>query len=357
MLFKSYKNKSQKIHMEDLTLEHHSIHHIDLINESLTKPTTPAEDSDIEAFGKDVLKGVFTSSRGKAFEFASDTEEVAMLVRGMMNGGWPVSSVKIANRLLRSEINSQEGLGNFQNVSKGALMQMKVSSGESQFIIFTKVDHGKFMDEKDSKIHFGLPFEKRVQKTCVFEFDGGDTPISIRIFDSNKKIAKYWWRDFLCCIGLISSEDNTKKAFNEVDKILTRNLKKQSKPDYTYLRNNIITYFRSNDAIAFDDFIENIVRSYAPINDNININEIADKIAALPEKKGFDTQFEVDKKSINARIKRVVVLAENFELNIKGEIKDLERLVNTGIDDEGKFLKIYSDEGFSEFNRIKNNGQ
>ncbi len=343
--------------MEDLTLEHHSIHHINLIDESLTKPKIPAEDSDIEAFGKDVLKGVFASSRGKAFEFASDTEEVAMLVRGMINGGWSVSSEKIANRLLRSELSRQEELGNFQNVSKGALMQMKVSTGDAQFVIFTKVDHGKFMDEMDSKIHFGLPFEKRVQKTCVFEFEGSDIPSSIRIFDSNRKIAKYWWKDFLCCVGLRSSEDNTKRAFGEVDKILSKNLKKQSKPDYTYLRNNIITHFRCNDDIVFDEFIDDVIRSYVPINDNINIDEIADKIAALPDKKGFDTQFAVDRKSIIARIKRVVVLAENFELNIKGEVDGLDRLVDTGKDDRGKYLKIYSDEGFSEFNRVKSDGQ
>lgn len=257
--------------MDDLTLDSHSIHHINLSDESLTKPAVPAENLDVEAFGRDVLEGVFTSSRGKAFEFASDTEEVATLVKNMMNGGWLASCEKIADRLLRSELNRQEELGDFQDVSKGALMQMKVSTGHSQYIIFTKVDHGKFMDEKDSRIHFGLPFEKRVQKTCVFEFNGGDTPKSIRIFDSNKKIAKFWWRDFLCCAELRSSEDNTKKAFNEIDKVLSRNLKKKSKPDYTYLRNNIITYFRSNDDIAFDDFIDTVVKSYVPINENINL--------------------------------------------------------------------------------------
>lgn len=343
--------------MDDFTLEHHSIHHLNLSDEALVKPTAPTEESDIETFGKDVLQGVFDSTRGQAYKFASDTEEVATLVTGMMNGGWAVSCEKIANRLLRSEISRQEELGNFQEVKKGSLLQMKVTAEDNQYIIFTKVDHGKYMDERDSKIHFGLPFEKRVQKTCVFKFNGGSTPVSINIFDSNRKISKYWWKDFLCCESLRSPQLNTKTAFDAVDAVLTRNLKQQSKPDYTYLRNNVITHFRSNESVAYDDFVEGVVRSYVPINSNVNIGEIADKIAELPEKKGFDTQFEVDGKSISARIRRVVVLAENFELNIKGDIPDLDALVDTGEDDEGRFLKIYSDEGYAEFNRVKRDGQ
>jgi hypothetical protein len=74
--------------ISDFNLEHYSIHHLDLIDEILIKPTVPTEESDIETFGKDVLQGVFNSTRGKAFKFASDTEEVATLVSGMMNGGW-----------------------------------------------------------------------------------------------------------------------------------------------------------------------------------------------------------------------------------------------------------------------------
>jgi hypothetical protein len=343
--------------MDDFTLENYSIHHLNLSDQKLMKPTTPTEDSDIETFGKDVLKGVFNSTRGQAYKFASDTEELPTLVTGMMNGGWAVSSEKIANRLLRSEISRQDELGSFVEVKKGSLLQLKVKTDNSRFIIFTKVDHSKYMDEHDSKIHFGLPFEKRVQKTCVLQFDEGSTPSSISIYDSNKKISKYWWKDFLCCESLRSPEHNTKAAFDSIDGLLKRNLKQQSKADYTYLRNSIITHFRSNESIAYDDFVEDVIRSYVPINNNIKINEIADKIKELPINKGFDTQFEVDNRSIKARIKRVVVLAENFELNIKGDIPDLNTLVDTGEDDEGRYLKIYSEEGYSEFNRIKRDGQ
>jgi len=42
--------------MDDFTLEHHSIHHLNLADEVLVKPTVPTEESDIETFGKDVLQ-------------------------------------------------------------------------------------------------------------------------------------------------------------------------------------------------------------------------------------------------------------------------------------------------------------
>ncbi|KZN69443.1 nucleoid-associated protein [Pseudoalteromonas luteoviolacea] len=342
--------------MEDFNLESYSIHHINLEEEKHHEPEQ-GEESDIETLSRELLTETFDSKRGQEFKFASDTEEVAILVSNMANGGWEDSCTKIADRLLRSELSRQEELGNFQQVAKGSLLQLKVTNGEELYIIFTKVDHNKFVDERDSLIHFGIPFKKRVQKTCIFKFSEDLTPVSIKIFDSNSKISKYWRKDFLCCEAIRSPVENTKSAFSAIDNTLSRNLKKQSKPDYTYLRNNIITYFRSNESIAFDDFVENVVRNYVPINSEVDMGELAEKISALPESKGFDTQFDVDTKSINARIRRVVVLAENFELNIKGEVPELESLVDTGSDALGKYLKIYSPEGHDEFNRIKRHGQ
>ena len=343
--------------MDDITLDQYSIHHINVDGNLITKPQG-TDSSGLETFSHEILEGVFTSNRGKAFTFDPSTEEVSNLVRDMLNGGWDTSSEMIANRLLRAEKSRQEEMAGFQQVKKGSLLQLKLNSTNDKFIIFTKVDHGKYMDEVDSLIHTGLPFEKRVQKTCVFKFTGSSTtPESINIFDSNNTISKYWRHDFLCCQEVNTSEDNTKVAFNAIDNILSRNVLPKSKPDYTYLRNSVITYFRSNESMEFDNFVEEIIRNYPVIDSSVDIEDIAKKIEALPQRKGFDTQFEIHSKVISARIKRVVVLADNFELNIKGEVQDLNTLVDTGSDGKGKFLKIYSDQGHDEFNRIKRDGQ
>ena len=112
-----------------------------------------------------------------------------------------------------------------------------------EMILIAKVDLNSFLDQTDFKKHAGLPFEKRILKTCLVEFAQQNEIAKITVSDTNN--AKYWWKDFLELEEITSDEKNTKLAFNSIDHTLGVQLKRNFPSDYTYLRNNFIGYFRT----------------------------------------------------------------------------------------------------------------
>lgn len=97
--------------------------------------------------------------------------------------------------------------------------------------------------------------------------------------------------------------------------------------------------------------IDELFDGFEPDNTSLDLKKLKEDAKKLPESKNFDSHFVIVKSVIKARIKKQIRLAENLELQIKGEIPNYEKVFSTGEDTNGKFLKIYSDKGYEVFHK------
>lgn len=67
-----------------------------------------------------------------------------------------------------------------------------------------------------------------------------------KIYVSNS--GKYWADDFLELRELSTDAQNTKRAFNAIDTILTKEVKKNAPSDYTVIRNTFVGYMKRKHA-------------------------------------------------------------------------------------------------------------
>jgi hypothetical protein len=119
------------------------------------------------------------------------------------------------------------------------------------------------------------------------------------------------------------------------------------------LRKEIVNHFRNEEALVYDELVEKI-KSHKPESEVFKkeFDTFVKKFEELPEKssKPFDTQFDLESKVISARIVKTVMLDNNFELRINGEISDLKNKIFAEADSK---VKIYSDTGYNQFHSPK----
>lgn len=165
-----------------------------------------------------------------------------------------------------------------------------------------KVEHQGFIDEEDFKRHIGIGESNKIYKACRVSFDGVGVPSSVRVFDTNSRIATYWWHDFLELAESRTDAHNTRTAAEEVVRALGP-LKRKSPSDYTVLRNATVAAFKREGTMKFDDFVETVFSSYEADSDEaqVELKQIISKIKSLPSTKNFDGQFELDPKSVPFR--------------------------------------------------------
>lgn len=146
---------------------------------------------------------------------------------------------------------------------------------------------------------------------------------------------------------MINDETNTVKAFKAIDEVLNRNVKNASREDYTYIRNAFISYIRSHDYVDYSSMITDVVGGYQPAEISAEkFNEFKLKLNELPQKKGFDHQFNPVPSAIIARIRKTYKVYDGIEIKITSDIPDLK---NT--------IKAYQDENGIRFLRIKTNNE
>lgn len=83
---------------------------------------------------------------------------------------------------------------------------------------------------------------------------------------------------------------------------------------------------------------------------------IIKKLKELPEslKAPFDTQFDLDISVIKNRIRSIIFLDDQIELRIKTDIPNLKNKIKPDKDDDGKYIKIYTDAGYKTFGGKEN---
>jgi len=339
--------------MADLSIQFRALHHIDLNADSITSVAVSKEARDINEYISELLEKVTSEKNKRLFDFASETSEVRAAISKIVDkSSFEEGSQIIANRLLRIEKETQERYDQITDIHKGSLLQALLTHDGTKTFIITKVDHNAFLDEADLRKRVGLPFERRVLKAVIVEISDDGEITKTDIYDSNTSISSYWWKYFLELMEIDTDYNNTKTSFNAIDSVLNRHVKKTSPSDYTFLRNNVVAYYRTQLTFNLDDLLSSAIGSYEPMDSRLDLEDLKEKILSLPEKKKFDRRFNIERKAVSARFRRVIALHEKIDLDLKEDIENLEEIITPYEDKTGeKFISIKSESGYYAFLR------
>lgn len=346
----------------------HTLHRLSVHAKGPVDVAFPADTKYLEQYINMVVEDVIASPRSCKYKFIEPFELVSSKLLLLINKTDTFENVSedIVDKLHAEELKVQKIIEKLDNeVSKGVLIQVYFNHDGLNKYLIIKVDDNEFLDLSTLQLTDGLPSEKtRTQKTALITFDGNEIS-DLLVSDSNSKISKFWCDSFLCSEPLVSSEKNTFNSYTSIDKVLNK-VKKESRYDYLLLKNGMVNYYRNNEGFVFNDVVS-MIKNHTVENKNV-LKKIKDydesrsykfsevfsnlvtEIESLPIKKGFDRAFDITKSVIKSRLSSTVVLDEFFDLNIKGDVEDLKGKIKAGIEDDGrKFIKIYSELGYKEF--------
>lgn len=323
-----------------------SLHVIEYENEKLSQRIAPES---FDQYVSDLIDYVNSNDTVREFKTRSVNTEVISCAKGILENKENdklvnSKTLSIANRLLHKEIEAQKRVARLDtNVQKGSLIQALLYNGEKYSYILAKVEHSDFVDDADFSFKSGFSKDKKkIWKSCLFDLTESDEEVYYARIYSNT-VAKYWSNDFLELEELVSDEKNTSIAFRAIEASLNRNIKKFAPHDYTVIRNSIISYFRNNEHLDYDEMIDDVIgEKYEPSElSNDKIIDLRDKLKKLPENKHFDHQFISVPSAINARIKKVYDINNGIQLKINSEIDNISDTIKSVRDTDGtKYIKI-----------------
>lgn len=305
--------------------------------------------SDVPTYVESLLDEISSKeNRSRSYSLESENTEVFASLLRYFNKELEQAMLSqiIADRLHRSEKGAQKKIGHIQKVKKGSLVQVLIQeygSGELNFIV-AKVEDNYFLDKSTLAKKVGLPWEKSTFKYAWFTFSADYTLIDITVYDANPKFSDYWHKEFLELRESNSDENNTKAAFNSIKLVLDRNVKKQSRQDYTILKNSTINYFRSHEIFSYEQLMNDVFDQYKPENPSLDMKKIREKLRELPSKKQFDRAFKVINSEIKARISQRYEISDKIEIKIKDSLENIKDTIYSMEDPDGKrFIKVQVD--------------
>lgn len=359
--------------MNNYSILSHSLYHIDIEKESIELDNL--EKGKAEEYVKSIIQKSLYAKNIRYYKIKRETTEVVGLVSALIKefatrvdsdvaatveeegSENEIDSISglIAERLLNEEIKTQEKILRMnREIRKGSVIQsiLRNDEGKEYFYIIAKVEHVNILDKKDWQEHTGLPLEKEILKTCVISYDENCNINEIKIYDTNSSISKYWYDDFLELEPFTTDEDNTKKSFKEIDKILYNNIKRKSPTDYNLLRNSLIGYYNQNKKFDFDDLKGKVFKNYKPQNtEDVDIEKVIRKLENVIGKERFDKQFEIVPEAIRKNKIKIYKIHEDIDLTIKDNIDNLSDVIKADKTIDEFYLRILIDEKtYNEFN-------
>lgn len=334
----------------DINIYSKSIHHLDIENETNEKVNISGTDNDFASYLNSMAKEVVNNSNdSRKFKFRSNTTEVISQIKSILDDNGSSEELNnISKRLLNTEVDAQDKYSRITNIQKGSLLQALFKIDNEKYFIITKVDHNTFLDEVDLKKRIGLPFESYVLKACIIKIIDNEIN-NIDVFDTQKKIAEYWWKDFLELQELTTDEHNTRLAFTSIHSHLARRLKKHYPADYTYIRNNLISYFRNRNSFNYQEMVDHVIGEYEPDSD-LDVDDLKRTINELPKNREFDKTFQIVEDVIKAKYSRTISLDKKIKLKIEEDIENLEnKIIAFESEDGKKYVKIESEKGYRIF--------
>lgn len=322
------------------------VYDIDISNtepEAIT--TSITSEKGLNDFLIQISQNTLTDSNHKTFLFEENSQTKIVLDNLIKTDNLNTSeecSLKLAQKLLAVEKKANTKVQNFQGgLKKGAIVICHFKSTARECLILSKLDFESFIDRETYTSKQGLPEKNGVLKSCVINITNDELSDCVYLLDSNKTIAKYWSCDFLEAKPQVDDVVNTKNAFREISKTF-RHIATKSKVDYYRLKDNMISYFSTNTCFTTTDLIKSLIGEYKPVNKDLNLEEIKDKIIKLVDEKKFDGTFTIDDSEIKSRYRQKIKLDDGILITANTGFN--ERIFKTEINGES-YILIRTDSG------------
>ena len=346
-----------------MEIEYLKLFKIDRDNNSVDEERI-GEEGNVREYVEGIITQINDNDGDRRYEF-KDTELTmkACLDAIISDNNRDVQSSFIANRLLEVEKDAQEKVAKLTDIQKGILLIAYCRMTDDEYkIIICKADYTEFLEEATGEKKNGLPIKKKIFKSFAANVRinaGVHTFEKIVTYDVNSQVVKYWYDTFLDLRELRGDEKNTVIAFDAIQSRILLPIKKKCKRDYLLLRNMTIAYFRSEGDFSIDYYADNILGSYVPDGNGLDMNVLISDVKGLPEKIKFDPRFKKVPGKISARMfKDTIDLSDEIELVLKKDIPRIENVIKAYKGDDGtKYIMILSDKGFDYAEGLKHKGE
>jgi hypothetical protein len=336
------------------TLHFVGLYPIDLTQPSSVKIDIAGKQEGVVAYAQYLIDTLLGNETNRLFKFGPTSDMRNAIDRFANAGDYEGSPQAIADRLLSTEKITQEKYKQITNLQKGSLLEACFTTNGQKYVVITKVDHKAFLDEADLTKHVGMPYYKdvlQVLKACLVPVGSDGSFEQATVYDINLRLAEYWWKDFLQLEEERSDERNTERAFYAFEHLLATQVLPKSKADYTYLRNDLVSHFRTRKSFKYKKAVDTVLGNYVPSVDNIDVTALTTKAAELPDKKDFDKQFNIQRDVIERKYKNVIELAPNLQLLMKADVANMETVIQPFNDKGVKGIKIITESGWEHFSR------
>ncbi|KYP16167.1 nucleoid-associated protein [Flavihumibacter sp. CACIAM 22H1] len=305
--------------------------------------------NDFNDYLDELINDVVFDERSKQFNFPEEETRIMTIIRSTRDRREDEQLKKIANKLLKAESLAQQKIEHLdREIQRGILLIASVISSDTSYFVICKAEHFDFISEVDKRRAQGLPIKKKIFKSFVAHLGKGGKLNRAMVGDSKPRISSYWWKDFLELIEVYTSEYNTERIWDVLDRKVFSPMKDRFKADRTYLRNATVHFFRKKDEFILTDYLSEVIDSYKPEDNDLDIKVISEKIKQLPEKESFDNRFEIAKDKLKKKVRTSIKLSPELRLEILNST-DLRTLVKAEIIRGVKTILIRSDEGYDHF--------
>lgn len=328
-----------------------SLHHVDHLGNEIREIPISSQSEVLQTYAERLIEEIQSSRNKREFEFRSETTEVRQTLESFLQDDYE-DGVKVnANRLLAEEKKAQKKIDHLDvQIQKGSLFQAHLINGTAHYVIISKADHSKYIDEIDFVLKHGLPWDKKIFKAFLVKFNNSNNVQEVFVYDTTAKMSRYWWDDFLELNEKYTDSHNTKTSLDIMDQKLFNHMKKQYPADHTVLRNSVIGYFRNTQEFELEEFLDKNFRNYTPVDPEFPKEKYIQKIEKFPDKYNFDSRFGIIQEDIKKRQVNKIPLSNEMELILKDYIENLGNLITPYKDPEGnKYIQIRSDIGYERF--------
>lgn len=336
------------------------LHQIDVESKSSARIEISSANTDLESYLDDLLSEIHSKEQKRSYDFVRETTEFYNALSsywGNQDLQANTVSTNLAERLLDKEVNADAKYGHLGasgagHVKKGSYLQFLYRDADSISYLGVKIEHQTFLDEEDFRKKIGISIANKVYKACKVSFDTAGVPQSVFVYDTNTKPSVYWWSEFLELKEIRNDSHNTREASKSVLRVVDK-LKKDHPADHTILRNSAISSFKQKGELKYDEFIRDTFENYEPEDPALveKLPKIVEQLKKLPEKKDFDTRFNLVPSEVPFK-KSTYKLSQEITLTIEDGIENIHDKVWSERAADGRHLVVI-DSSEEEFNRFK----
>ncbi|RYG22032.1 MAG: hypothetical protein EOO07_01030 [Chitinophagaceae bacterium] len=334
-----------------------ALYKIDVAAKNIEQLPDTDEQRELESYIRELLDLIVDEKSSRGYEFTSEHTEVRGLISAIINAQQLDTKKEeeyaeaIAKRLLAKEIDAEENSNLKIKLVKGiaVITLIRLSNGEQRFVI-SKADYNEYLDAESYKRRNGFPIKKKIYKAFSAALDDDQNITKVLVYDTNSTFSVYWWREFLELSEIYNDDYNTEKVFAAIEGNVLNPIKQKHKADFISLWNASVHYFRVKPEFSVEGFLEDIITTYVPYDNKLDVGELAKKVEKQFENGKFDSRFTINPKVINKKFKRTIQLTPQIELNLKDGIQNIEQIIKRyDAPDGSKWVMVRSNEGYEYF--------